>query len=326
MADFRINFYQNLSTLLNAGLPILRAIRTTQQRSLRRYRHILRHIEEDIHAGVEMSESMKAFPRLFEPLDVMLVHVGEQTGQLAEILKSMADWYQFKQKQKRMVLSGLIYPFFIFHAAAFLMPIPWAILGGGGLKAYSHCVIGALVSLYAPLTITFLIVKLTPPLGILRRIQNTVVLWIPLLGSAFRCLAIGRYCSVFSIMYKAGIPVLRCAELAPRACGNTAIAAQFNGAYEAAKTGSPMSEGFGRGLPLDFLELWNVGEESGDLDKTTDKLAQIYMDKAQFRFELISQWLPKIVYFAIVLFMAYQIFKGFMTIYGGLINNQIENF
>ncbi|MBM4103576.1 MAG: hypothetical protein FJ263_05925 [Planctomycetes bacterium] len=321
MADFRINFYQNLSTLLNAGLPILRAIRTTQQRSLRRHRHILRHIEEDIHAGVEMSESMKAFPRLFEPLDVMLVHVGEQTGQLAEILKNLGDWYQFMQKQKRMILSGLIYPFFMIHVGIFLIPVPWATLDGGGMETYLHIVISSLISFYAPLTIMFLIVKLTPPSGILRRIQNTFVLWIPLLGSAFRCLAIGRYCSVFSVMYKAGIPILQCAESATCTCGNLAVARLFEGGYTAAKSGEPMSNGFSPSLPPEFLELWSVGEESGDLDKASEKLAEIYLDKAQFRFNLISTWTPRLIYFAFVFVMAILIVKAFVKIYSTMINS-----
>jgi type IV pilus assembly protein PilC len=321
MADFRIKFYQNLSTLLSAGLPILRAIRTTQQRSLRRHRRLLQHIEKDLSAGIEMSESMKAFPRLFKPLDVMLVHVGEQTGQLAEILKSMADWYQFQQKQKRMILDGLVYPLFILHMGALLLPVPWAVLDGGGLKLYLHCVIGFLVSLYVPLTITFLILKLTPPSGFLRRIQNTIVLWIPLLGSAFRCLAIGRYCSVFSIMYKAGIPILRCAELAPQTCGNAAVARLFEGGYTAAKSGQSMSEGFSPSLPPEFLELWSIGEESGDLDKASEKLAEIYLDKAQFRFNLISTWMPRIIYFAVMIVMAILIVKSFVKIYSTMINS-----
>jgi type II secretory pathway component PulF len=321
MADFRINFYQNLSTLLSAGLPILRAIRTTQQRSLRRHRRLLQYIEKDISAGIEMSESMKAFPRLFKPLDVMLVHVGEQTGQLAEILKSMADWYQFQQKQKRMILGGLVYPLFILHMGALLLPVPWAVLNGGGLKLYLYCVIGFFVSLYVPLTITFLILKLTPPSGFLRRIQNTIVLWIPLLGSAFRCLAIGRYCSVFSIMYKAGIPILRCAELAPQTCGNAAVARLFEGGYTAAKSGQLMSEGFSPSLPPEFLELWSIGEESGDLDKASEKLAEIYLDKAQFRFNLISTWMPRIIYFAVMIMMAILIVKSFVKIYSTMINS-----
>jgi type II secretory pathway component PulF len=81
-----------------------------------------------------------------------------------------------------------------------------------------------------------------------------------------------------------------------------------------------------RSCPLDFLELWSVGEESGDLDKASEKLAQIYMEKAQFRFELISQWVPKLLYFAVIIFMGIQIIRAFMTIYGGITDNFLGDF
>ncbi len=289
-----------------------------------RYRRLLGQIETEVSQGSELSEAMSKRPRLFYDLDVMLVRVGEQTGQLAEILKDMGDWYQRRQQQRRMIQSGLLYPAFILHFGAFVAPIPSAI-SGGGVPIYIRGVLSILALFYIPLFVFILYHFLAPQRGILRRVIDGVTLTIPLFGSAFRCLAIGRYSSVFSIMYKAGIPILRCAELAPQACGNLAVAAQLNKAYDAAKTGSTMSEGFGRTLPPDFLDLWTIGEESGDLDKTSDKLAQIYMDKAQFRFELIAQWMPKIVYFAVMIFMAFQIIKGFTTIFGGMTNN-IDNF
>jgi type II secretory pathway component PulF len=292
--------------------------------SPRRYRNLLGSFEKEIAGGSDLSEAMAKRPWLFGDMDVMLVHIGEQTGQLAEILKSMGDWYEQSQTQRRMVLSGLLYPAFILNVAAFLLPIPIAVLGGGGMDSYRHYVVTILASMYIPPTAAFLLAKLTPNRGIIRRIYDSVIVCIPLLGSAFRCLAIGRYSSVFAIMYKAGIPILRCAELAPQACGNLAVAAQFKGGYDAAKTGSPMSEGFGRALPPDFLELWAVGEESGDLDKTSEKLADIYMDKAQFRFNLIAFWTPRIVYFAILFVMAYLIIRSIVYIYTTMINRAMD--
>jgi type IV pilus assembly protein PilC len=325
MADFRVHFYQNFSTLLSAGLPILRAIRTLQKQSPRRYRRMMSQIEIEVTQGSELSEAMAKRPGLFQDLDIMLVRVGEQTGQLAEILKGLGDWYQQCQRQRRMIQSGLVYPVFILHFGAFLAPAPLAVLGGGW-EAYIHGVLGILALFYVPAFLFILYRLLSPRKGFLRRAIDSITLSIPLLGSAFRCLAIGRYSSVFSIMYKAGIPILRCAELAPQTCGNLAIAGQFNGGFKAAKTGAVMSEGFSRRLPLDFLELWSVGEESGDLDKASEKLAQIYMEKAQFRFELISQWVPKLLYFAVIIFMGIQIIRAFMTIYGGITDNFLGDF
>lgn len=324
MADFRIHFYQNFSTLLSAGLPILRSLKTLQNMSPRHYRNLLGSFEKEIAGGSDLSEAMSRRPRMFTDLDIMLVHIGEQTGQLAEILKGMGDWYQQSQTQRRMVLSGLFYPLFIINVAVFLLPVPFVVLSGGGINDYFHHVFVGLASLYIPMAVAFIFFKLAPRRGFLRRIYDNILLYIPLLGSAFRCLAIGRYCSVFAIMYKAGIPIIRCAELAPQTCGNITMAGLFERGYDAVKTGDSMSQGFSRALPPDFLELWAVGEESGDLDKTSEKLAEIYLDKAQFRFNLIAIWTPRVVYYALLFAMAYLVIRTIVYIYTTMINRAMD--
>jgi type II secretory pathway component PulF len=122
-------------------------------------------------------------------------------------------------------------------------------------------------------------------------------------------------------MYKAGIPILQCAESATQTCGNMAVARLFEGGYTAAKSGEPLSQGFSPSLPPEFLELWSIGEESGDLDKASEKLAEIYLDKAQFRFNLISTWTPRLIYITFVFVMAILIVKAFVKIYSTMINS-----
>jgi type II secretory pathway component PulF len=320
MADFRIHFYGNLSTLLSAGLPILRALHTTQGYARLGWKKILVRLEHDVSRGTELSESMAQWPRRFAKLDLALVRVGEQTGQLAELFKSLADWYELRRKLKHIVLSGMLYPLFILHLGALISPIPGAVLKGGGWESYRHGVFSILSLFYIPLAGVVAIRLLLPRQGLIRRIFDEIVLRIPLVGSAIKCLAIGRFSYLFSMMYKAGVPVIEAAKLATQSCGNEAIYRRLEGGYTATKQGTPMSKGFSQNLDPEFLELWSVGEESGELDKTSGKLGQIYLDKAQFRFEILAQWLPKIVYFAIMAVMAYQALKGFQAVYGGLLN------
>jgi type IV pilus assembly protein PilC len=248
-----------------------------------------------------------------------MIHVGEQTGQLVEILKNLGDWYELRQRQQRMIRSGLTYPAFIIHFAAIILPLLPALFGGG-IRAYVYGILSILSLFYIPLILFLILRKLLPKKGFLRRLLDYLILWIPLFGSAMKCLAIGRYCSVFSVMYKAGIPILRCAELAPQTCGNWAIAHLFEGGYYAAKAGEPMSEGFRRSLPAGFLEMWAIGEETGDLDKASEKLAQIYMEKAQLRLELIAVWMPRLIYFAVMIMMAILIIRAFVQIYSTILS------
>jgi type IV pilus assembly protein PilC len=318
MADFRINFYQNLSTLLSAGLPILRALHTVQNSASGRWKKHLSEIEREVGGGYELSESMSRRPRYFANLDISLTRIGEQTGQLAEVLNSLSEWYELRRKLKRLIISGLTYPVFVIHVAAFILPIPVIALSGMDWSTYLPRVLNILSFFYVPVFFFYLLCRLFPRHGSVRRIFDELFLRIPLLGSALRCLAMGRFCYTFSIMYKAGVPIIECALLSHESCGNEAVKHRLKGGYDAARNGTPMSQGFGRNLDAEFLELWNIGEESGNLDKASEKLGQIYLDKARFRFELIASWAPKLVYFSIMGVMAYMIIKLFSQIYGSL--------
>lgn len=315
MADFRIYLYRNLATLLSAGMPILRALRSVQRVGHRGWKKILTQIEQDIRNGMELSESMRHWPQRFPSLDLALVQVGEQTGQIAELFNSLADWYELRQKLRNAMVSGLVYPIFVLHAAAFLAPIPSAVLGGGWDSYWSQF-FGILALFYVPLAVVLLARRCLPKQGFARRLFDQSILLIPVLGSAYKCLAIGRFSYFFSMMYKAGVPIAKSAHLSIHACGNQVIRSRLEGGYQATLSGNPMSEGFSKNLDSDFLQLWAVGEESGELDKTSAKLGEIYLDKARFRFEMIAQWLPKIVYFAIMGFIAFQVIRAVTTIYG----------
>lgn len=320
MADFRIHLYGNLSTLLSAGLPILRTLHTAQNTARWGIKKMLIQIERDVSSGSELSESMSKWPRHFSNLDLSLIRVGEKTGQLAEVFKSLAEWYELRKKLKNAMISGMVYPVFILHFAALFAPIPGAVLGGGWESYWRHF-FGILALLYIPAAAIFLGRLLLPKQGFIRRLFDRIFLMIPVLGTALKCLAVGRFSHFFSMMYKAGIPIMEAARLSIQLCGNSVIRHRLEGGYQAAKHGSPMSSGFSSNLDREFLELWMVGEESGDLDKTSAKLGEIYLDKARFRFEMIAQWLPKLIYFAIMGFIAYQIIKGVLTVYGTVLNS-----
>jgi len=318
MADFRINLYQNLSTLLSAGLPILRALHTVQNNASRRWKKHLSEIEREVSGGYELSESMSRRPRYFAKLDITLTKIGEQTGQLAEVLNSLSQWYELRRKLKRLIIADLAYPIFIIHLAAFILPIPLIALSGMDWSTYFPRVLTILSFFYGPVILIGLICRFFPQQGLVRRVFDELFLRIPMLGSALRYLAIGRFCYTFSIMYKAGVPIIECALLSHESCGNEAIKHRLKGGYDAARNGTPMSQGFSQNLDVEFLELWNIGEESGNLDNASEKLGQIYLDKARFRFELIANWLPKLFYFGLMGIMAYIILKLFSQIYGSL--------
>ena len=314
MADSRVNLYHNLSVMLSAGVPIVRALQTAPKQG--RFGRVFNWIASAVAASESLAGAVEQQKAHFEPLDVALIRVGEDTGQLAEVFAMLSGWYDFRQRLKRTVLSGLLLPLLLIHALAIFAPVPAFALGGWDTGQYILSIVGILMLFYIPALVIVGILYLTPRRGPLRAMLDGTVLGIPILGSAIRNLALSRYCTIFAITLKAGLPILRAAELAVDAAQNAVIRRAVCGGTEAVRRGENISEGFSRRLPEDFVAIWQVGEETGDLDESADRLGRIYAENAQRGFEAVAVWTPRLVYFIVAIIMIYHILNGYMSIYG----------
>ncbi len=145
--------------------------------------------------------------------------------------------------------------------------------------------------------------------GIFRRLLDALTLRIPILGLGVRQLSICRYCRGFNMLYKAGVPIAQCTSQATELTGNLIIADMFKGATASIEAGNTAYEGFSRKLPLDYLNIWQTGEEIGELDKMSGKIAEISGDRAELLFTEFAKWLPRLFYAMICLVMIIQILK-----------------
>ena len=127
-------------------------------------------------------------------------------------------------------------------------------------------------------------------------------------------LAVSRYCWVFHMLCKAGVPVTDSVDMAVSATGNAVVADLFRPAAESVRAGGLVCEGFSSKVPADFKDIWRVGEESGTLDDATKRLADNNTEAAEFWFGEFARWFPRLVYFLVCLVMAYYIVKNFASI------------
>ena len=317
MSDSRINLYHNLSVMLDAGIPIIRALQSVSKDG--RYGRLFRTIEQQVAAGSSLSDVIRQYPRQFDKLDQTLIHVGEETGQLAEMFEELNRWYSFRQRMNRAMRPGMIFSIFMIHALAFVAPVVPFALGGFDVGIYLNGFLRILAIFYIPALMILAVAFLTPKHGPLRWMLDAFVIRTPLLGKAIRELELSRYSKIFSITYKAGVPITRCVEIATDSVGNLVMRRRLSGACEKVKQGDEMAAGFSRSLPYEFICVWEVGEESGELDESARRLGKMHADNAEMRFSIIAKWIPIISYAIIACVMIYYIFKGYSQIYGNLL-------
>jgi len=301
--------YHNLSVMLDAGVPLLRSLKVVAEGMEPHLRRAFLGLAESASKGNTLAETMVQRPGIFQPVDVMLIRAAETSGSLPESFKLLSQWHEFSKRISKRILSGLALPVLLLHVTAFIVPMPGFVLGGWELGPYLRAAGGILMLLYIPAGIIIGIILLTPKTGVLRSLLDRLTRRIPLLGQALYKLALSRYCWVFHMLTKAGVPVIDCAEKATAAAGNAIVREQVGPAAASARAGHLVSEGFSPKLPLGFLDIWRIGEETGSLDDVTKRLADNNAESAEFWFKEFARWMPKVVYGLVCLLMIYMIFK-----------------
>ena len=313
MPDSRIHLYHNLSVMLAAGMPITRSLQSVNKRG--KTGRLFTQLSQEVSTGQSLTDAVRLHNKQFSSLDLILIEVGEQTGQLAEMFEALSQWYAFRQRLVRAMRSGMVLPLLYIHATAFIVPVIACAFSEFDPMVYVRGVLGILAVFYLPAAVILGIVFLTPKHGPLRWMMDRAVLLMPLLGSAIRDLEMGRFSKVFAITYKAGIPIARCAEMATDSLKNSLICRKLSGACEQVKRGEEMSVGFSASLPGEFLGIWQTGEESGDLDDAARRLGEMYAESAERKFTALAQWAPRLIYAIVCMVMIYYVFRGYSQIF-----------
>ncbi len=294
--------YFDMATLLNAGVPILRSLDILVEGRRGHLKHVLSRIRQALAQGTSLSEALNTYGRrTFPELDRMLLDTADTAGSLPAACRMLSGWHEFLNKINRQIQMGMIYPCFVLTIAAFIAGAPSFFLGSMNGTQYLTQVTHLLAWLFGPILVIVLFMHFRDRLPLLRLPFDFLVLQIPVLGRAIYHLSVCRYAKAFAMMYGAGVPLTDVTERATRATGNAVVAGLFAGAVDTVRSGSSAWEGFSRRLSPEYLHLWQVGEETGELDKTAAKVAEIAADRADLLFKAFADWLPKIAYFAILI-------------------------
>lgn len=305
--------YRSISTMLDAGLSITKALTVASRNAKGRTRHALGAAIDAIEGGDKLTDSLRRSPKVFSEADMAIVEAGEDSGRLSESFVSLANLYHLKSSTWRAIKSGLALPLVQLHAAAFILPVPALFLNKVELSGYLMSVFSfLLITVYGPISVVLAISRMCEARGRVRRAIDPILLKVPLLGSALRDMAYARYCATFHALYEAGVGMPRCADTAVTVCGNAVVASKLDGGARSASDGNPVSEGFSNDLPPEFIEPWKTGEEAGRLAETLTRLSAQYLERGERTLGELGRWLPRVIGFLVILLLAVLILGSFV--------------
>lgn len=252
----------------------------------------------------------RAFLRAgFPPRDAAFVEAGENSGHLEEIFGELAAYYHQLDHAKKTIIAKSLYPLFIFHFGVLVLALPAAVQGG--LPGYLGVVWPFLAGFYA-LAIIFYFFGA----AIRRSLAESVlaartILGIPVLGGFLRIWTAWNFSLVLALYIRAGGGLLRAFELAGKSSGNAALDRATTQALQQVRTGAGLAESFRiqRYVPEPLLRAIEVGEHAGRLDTESARCAETFKTSFLRNLDLVTEWLPRLLYVAIVLTMAWIILR-----------------
>ena len=289
-------FTRQLSTLQDAGLPIVRSLKILEeQQKPGVLKNQLAEVSEDVEGGSTLSEALAKHPKTFDKLYVNMVRAGEAGGVLDAILERLAAFMEKSQRLKKQVISALIYPAAVISVAGLILAgimvyiIPkfkemfsdmrielpvltkMLIALSDWLKNYYY-----LIPLI-PFSI-FVFIKVVSSNRTGRYIIDKIKLKIPLFGQIISKSVISRFCRTLGTLIASGVPILEALSIVKEATGNAVFENAIGRVHDSIREGENIVGPMAACKIVDamVLNMIDVGEETGELDKMLLKIADTY--------------------------------------------------
>jgi len=330
-------FTRQLSTLVDAGLPILRSLRILeQQQKPGPLRLGIRLVADDVESGVTLSDAMARHPKAFNPLYTNMVRAGELGGVLDIILQRLADFMEKSQALRRKVIGALIYPAAVITFAVLIVTglmigvIPafkriFADLGRNlpamtqSLMSFSDWMvrgwgIGGWAYVLASPLLFVLTMKLirTSPAG--RYAIDSFKLHLPLFGRLISKTAVERFSRTLGTLLSAGVPILEALGITRDTAGNAVFSRALGKVREGIREGESFADPLRQMRIVEpmVVNMIDVGEETGELDKMLDKVADTYAEEVSTLVAALISMLEPLMVITLGLIVGYVVVSLFL--------------
>lgn len=336
---------RQLSTLQDAGLPILRSLNILgEQQKPGTLKNILRAMTEDIEGGATLSDACAKHPKAFNRLYVNMVAAGETGGVLDTILQRLAEFMEKAQKLKRKIIGAMVYPVVVVTFAMgivagimivvipkfktifvdFDVELPGATLLLMGISDWFVLGMppGWLIVLLSPLIIYFSLKLVRSSKGG-RYVIDYTSLKLPIFGNLAEKNAVARFTRTLGTLIAAGVPILEAINITRDTSGNEVYVRALDKVHNAIREGETVAAPLRQANVVDGLvtNMIDVGEETGELDTMLMKIADNYdeeIDVAVASLVSLLEPIMVVVLGAIVGFIVVALFMPLVSLIGNV--------
>lgn len=309
--DQLVAFTRQLSAMIGAGVPLLRAISSIEKHAEdKALKKILGTVVKDVEGGMQLGDALGKHPDTFNDIYINMVKAGESAGILDDILKRLAAQLEKSTAIRKKIKSAMTYPMVLIFIAVgaffglmlFVVPQIGTILTDlGGPDAELPGITKAMLGISHVLTTYWYIIipvlaglifalmrYMKTPVG--RRQFHTLILKIPGIKTIIMKTCVARFARTFSALMGAGVAVLEALDVTSRAVGNVLFEDVLKQAGVEVKNGKSLSSVIEKSelFPSIVSQMLSVGEETGQTDTVLLKVADFYEEEVDLAIAGIS--------------------------------------
>jgi type II secretory pathway component PulF len=320
------NIIRELATAIEAGLPLLNALKTTRrQASGKAQPVILDFVIERVEAGRPLHEALEEYGAPFDDMIVGMVRAADASGRMSEVMHQLADLLDRSVELRRELIGATIYPLIVAFmigvsiviAVTFLLPRLLApILGQPGvtipfptkvLLAFADLVNNWWWAILGVVGIGFIAVRRWLAVRENRRRVDLLMLRTPVLGTLLRDVAVARFTRTLGTLVSAGLPILSALKIVRDTLGNLVLVEAIDGVQEKVTTGQSLAEPLERCgfFPPLLVQIVNIGEKSGRLEPMLLHAAGAFDRQVNNSLKLFTKLLPPVLLVFMALIAAF---------------------
>jgi type IV pilus assembly protein PilC len=305
----KVLFSRQLSTLINAGLPLVQSLRSVAEQTTNKpFKVIINQVITDVEAGTAFSAALAKHPQIFNRVYVSLVEAGETSGTLDKGLERLADQQEKDADIISKVRGAMIYPIIVlvvmmavvtFMLVKVLPQVQsiYASLPGVSLPLPTRVMLGISHFMTHFWWLIIIIVVLLIFFGSRwartlggRSIIDKIKMRAWPIGPLYMKMYMARFARTGTTLVASGVPIIQVLEITAEAVDNVHIAASIHRAIEKVKGGKALSDALNK--DPNFLELvpnmLHIGEQSGALETMLAKVADYYEKEVDNEIKNIS--------------------------------------
>lgn len=328
-------FIRQIATMLQAGLPLLRALGIVAEQTRNKYfQTVLMGIANRVKEGYQLSKAMAEYDKVFPGVFTAVIRSGETTGRLDKVLLELANQQEEDNKFRGGVYSAMLYPAFVIVAMLGIgfylvfKVIPQIAVVFAEQQADLPWVTKTLINVVHFISSYWYIALLLLVGGILgiraffktdegMRLWSKITIQTPVIKNLSIGIYVTRFARTTAMLARSGVPVLESVEIVHDSMSNVLFKESMNDIKAALERGLPMSK------PLMENQIWPplvgqmvlVGEQSGKVDEVLDNVANYYQDQVSTSIKGLSALIEPVLVVLLGLGVAFIVFAVFIPIY-----------